>query len=457
MKHKQTFHKNIYIKVSIMLAFLLTSLGCKKDLPVEKIDLETGYQLIEWNKKLTEVMISDVFTPPVASRIYAYSNIAAYEAIQAAEGNKNSLSQKLNKLSDIPTPQNHHEINATISGVIAFATAGKSLVYNSEAIEKHKEDFISQLEKTEIDTKTLQNSINYGEIVGTHILDWANTDGYHQRSALSRYQLKLNDPGSWKPTPPDYMEAIEPNWNTLRTFVLDSANQFLPEPPTAFDTIPSSQFYQETIAVYDAVKNLSPENLEKAKFWDCNPNISFTKGHIMYYKQQISPGGHWMMIACQVIKEQKLSSLQASETLSKLGITIADAFISCWSEKYKSSLIRPETYINTYIDQNWKPILQTPAFPEYTSGHSVASSSAAIMLTHLFGNNYKFTDSTEIPYGLPARSFDSFTAAAEEAAISRLYGGIHYMPAIENGVKQGTQIGRYIVNNIGNNHRNSDK
>jgi len=193
---------------------------------------------------------------------------------------------------------------------------------------------------------------------------------------------------------------------------------------------------------------LSDENLEKAKFWDCNPNISYTKGHVMYYEQQISPGGHWMMIACQIIEDEGIPYQEGSEILSKLGVTIADAFISCWSEKYKSNLIRPETYINKYIDLDWEPILQTPAFPEYTSGHSVASASAATILTHVFGEGYKFIDSTEIPYGLPARPFNSFREASEEAAISRLYGGIHYMPAIENGVKQGNDIGDYIINKL---------
>ncbi|GAA3510317.1 hypothetical protein GCM10022393_24490 [Aquimarina addita] len=427
---------------------MLIIISCKKEYDSEALDIYTNVQLVAWNKKLTEIMISDVFTPPVASRIYAYPNIAAYEVMNAAGATDHSFATTLNDLTPIPKPDVNQEINYPIASIISFSTVSKSLIYNREMLETYETEFIQKVKETGIDPTLLSNSITFGKSVGNHILDWANKDGYKERSALSRYQIKLNDPASWKPTPPDYMEAIEPNWNTLRTFVLDSANQFSPGTPTAFDTIPSSQFYKETKEVYETVKNLEQENLAKAKFWDCNPNISYTKGHIMYFKQQISPGGHWMMIACQVIEQEKLSPLKASEVLSKVGISIADAFISCWSEKYKTSVIRPETYINTYIDPDWKPILQTPAFPEYTSGHSVASTAAATMLTSIFGENYAFTDSTEIPYGLPARSFNSFNDAAAEAAISRLYGGIHYMPAITNGVEQGKQIGNYVVTNL---------
>ena len=121
-----------------------------------------------------------------------------------------------------------------------------------------------------------------------------------------------------------------------------------------------------------------------------------------------------------------------------------DGFISCWDEKYRSELVRPETIINEHIDENWLPLLQTPPFPEYTSGHSVISGAAGIMLTGMFGDNFAFQDSTERIYGLPDRTFESFNAASDEAAISRLYGGIHYMPAIENGVLQGRSLGRHL-------------
>jgi len=448
MIKNQVLRKISPIKSIVLVTLIVTILGCKEEYNKDIIDNYTKNQLVVFNRNLTKVMISDIFTPPVASRIYAYSNVAAYAVMSSKDSTSFDFTKKLNNLKEIPKPIGMQKLDYSIASIVAFSYVGKYLVYNQEVVELYEEDFLKEIQKLGIDKEILNNSIAYGEIVGKHILDWANRDGYKERTALSRHQLKMKDAGTWKPTPPDYMDAIEPNWNTLRTFVLDSANQFLPEAPTTFDSIPSSKFYKETLVVYDAVKNISNENLDKAKFWDCNPNISYTKGHVMYYEQQISPGGHWMMIACQIAEDEGISYLESSEILSKLAVTISDAFVSCWSEKYKSNLIRPETYINKYIDLEWKPILQTPAFPEYTSGHSVASASAATILTHLYGEGYKFIDSTEIPYGLPARPFNSFREAAEEAAISRLYGGIHYMPAIVNGVNQGNIIGDYIINKL---------
>ena len=126
-------------------------------------------------------------------------------------------------------------------------------------------------------------------------------------------------------------------------------------------------------------------------------------------------------------------------------MALADGFISCWEEKYNSELIRPETLINRYIDENWTPVLQTPPFPEYPSGHSVVSGAASVVLTRLFGDNFAYDDDTEVRYGLPVRSFTSFNQAAEEAALSRLYGGIHYRAAIDKGLLQGRKLGQHVV------------
>ena len=164
--------------------------------------------------------------------------------------------------------------------------------------------------------------------------------------------------------------------------------------------------------------------------------------------KKISPGAHWMgitKIACRKTKSDFNKTLYA---YTKASIAMNDAFISCWDEKYRSNLIRPETLINEHIDQNWKPILQTPPFPEYTSGHSVVSGAASTVLTDVFGDNFSFDDDTEVPYGLPVRSFTSFTQAADEAAISRMYGGIHYRAAVEVGVKQGRDLGQFVINNL---------
>ncbi|WP_281542074.1 vanadium-dependent haloperoxidase [Maribacter aestuarii] len=429
------------------LLCILFAFACKAPHNQAALDAYFEDGIMLYNRKLTDVIVADIFTPPVASRIYAYSNIAAYEGIRFMEPQKLSLAGQLNHLDSIPTPDPNRTYYYPLTSLIAFTEVAKKLVFDLERMEKLQMDLISEVQEIGIDKDIHDNSVELGKSIAESVLARASEDGYLRRTALPRYSVS-DDPGRWRPTPPDYMEAIEPHWNTIKPFVLDSAGQFDPGLPTEFEIDEDSQFFNEARAVYQAVLEVRPEQLEIAKFWDCNPNISTTKGHVMYFQQQISPGGHWIHIAAQVLEAENKSIVEEHAILAQTSIAIADAFISCWDQKYKSSLTRPETFINNYIDPNWEPLLQTPAFPEHTSGHSVASTAAATVLTKLIGENYKFTDSTEVPYGLPTRTYNSFLEASQEAAISRFYGGIHYKPAIELGVEQGRNVGEFVLNSL---------
>jgi len=244
------------------------------------------------------------------------------------------------------------------------------------------------------------------------------------------------------------MDAVEPHWNKIRTFAIDSASQFRPGSHTTFSVDKKSQFFKEAMEVHDMGVNLTPEERQIASFWDCNPFVMNVKGHVMFATKKISPGGHWMNITHVACLGAKADFARSAEAYARVAISLVDGFISCWDEKYRSTLVRPETYINQYIDEEWVPLLQTPPFPEHTSGHSVISGASAVALTKLFGDNFAFTDSTEVEFGLSVRSFKSFEEACSEAAISRMYGGIHYRPACENGLKQGRQVGEFIAQKI---------
>jgi hypothetical protein len=230
--------------------------------------------------------------------------------------------------------------------------------------------------------------------------------------------------------------------------VLDSSNQFPPKEPLILDLKKGSPFQKQLNEVFELTNNLTQEQVDIAKFWDCNPYVTHHKGHSMFATKKITPGGHWIGITSVATRQAKSSFEDTVNAYANVSISIFDSFISCWDEKWKTLIVRPETLINQYYDEEWLPLLQTPPFPEYTSGHSVISRAAAVTLTDLFGENFQFTDSTEIMYGLPERSYNSFLHASEEAAISRLYGGIHYMMAITEGVEQGQKVGDYIVNKI---------
>jgi hypothetical protein len=152
-----------------------------------------------------------------------------------------------------------------------------------------------------------------------------------------------------------------------------------------------------------------------------------------------------MYIACIAAKQRKISLEQTIQVVSLTALTLYDAFISCWAAKYDTDRVRPETAINKYLDVRWQPLLQTPPFPEYTSGHSVISAATAETLSFLMGDTLNYVDDTEVIFELAPRRFTSFRQAAAEAGISRLYGGIHFRDAIEQGQRQGVMVGRHIV------------
>ncbi len=429
----------------IILTASFYLIGCTEQSDYQNIITDGAYQ-IQAQDKLTTVIIHDIFSPPVASRIYTYPSIAAYEVTALADPDYSSMMGQLNGF-ELTAFDTVGEIYYPLASLEAYYKVATALIFSEDMMNTHREETYKKLKDQGIPKRVFDRSLKLGEDVAAHVIAYSKKDNYHQSRSFEKYSVK-NDPNTWQPTPPAYMEGIEPHWNKIRPFVLDSASQFKALPPTPFSSDKDSQFYKEAVEVFTVLNDLTPEQRDIAMFWDCNPYKVNVKGHVMFAEKKITPGGHWMGIAAISSKTAQQDWKGTSETLAFTGLAIFDAFIACWDEKYKSVLIRPETYINKYIDEDWLPVLQTPPFPEYTSGHSVASNAAAKALTNLFGEPFHFVDSTEVAYGLPIREFDSFQQAADEAAISRLYGGIHYMPAIVNGSTKGTQIGEHLVERV---------
>ena len=428
----------------LLIGIIISCSSPKVDYKAKVQDPEFIHRSI---KEITDLIVHDIFSPPVASRIYAYASVAAYEALIPEDKNYVSLAGQVNGLQPVPKPEPGMEYCFPLASVQAALKVGKTLVFSEDKMEAFYNGMMQEFRDAGVPEDVFNRSVEYGTKVADHILAWSSKDNYKQSRSFPKYSI-LNDPATWKPTPPAYMDAVEPHWNKIRTFVMDSAQQFKPAPPLAFSTKKGSPFYNEANEVYEVGKNLQVEQRAIASFWDCNPFVMNVKGHVMFATKKISPGGHWMNITRVACNQAKANTLQATEAYVRVSLSLIDGFISCWDEKYRSKLIRPETYINQYIDENWVPLLQTPPFPEYTSGHSVISGSAAVALTNLLGDNFAFTDSTEVEFGMPARSFKSFIQASEEAAVSRMYGGIHYTRACETGKVQGRAIGTFIAKKI---------
>lgn len=434
--------KNYYIPLLATVIFMLVS--CKDNSEPIEITTDDFHNSVD---KVVETMVHDIFSPPVASRVFAYPNIAAYEII--AQGNKNyeSLKNKITHLGAIPEADQSKNINYQLAALVAHIDISKQLIFSQKQIVQFRDSLYqawSSKNKSEF-----EDSKAYGLEVSNFVFQWMQKDNYNQTRTMPKFKTDSKNEGRWSPTPPAYMDGLEPHWSKIRTFVLDSASQFKPIAPPKFSMEKNSAFYKELKEVYDISNEITKdgdtsEEILIAQFWDCNPYVSVTRGHLMFALKKITPGAHWIGITKIACKTKELDLNETIYAYTKTSIAIADAFISCWDEKYRSNLIRPETLINKYIDDKWEPILQTPPFPEYTSGHSVVSGAAAAVLTDIFGDNFNFLDDTETIYGLPIRPFSSFNAAAEEAAMSRMYGGIHYRAAVEVGIGQGQKVGSLI-------------
>ncbi len=396
----------------------------------------------------TNILVHDIFSPPVASRNYAYTSIAAYEAARHLNPNFVSLGGQLNGLSAVPEPEKGLEYCYELAAIKAMLTTGKKFIFSENDFTAFEKSMMEKVDQLHIPKEVHDRSIAYGEAVAKHIMAWADGDNYKQSRSFSKFTIDLKNPSRWRTTPPAFMDAIEPHWNQIRPMSLDSAGQYKPIPHTPFDTTANSPFMKEAMEVYNTGKNLTEEQNLIANYWDCNPYKLNVTGHAMHATKKITPGGHWMSITRIAGIKANSDFVTTAYSYAITSIALFDGFISCWDEKFRSNLIRPESVINQYIDEDWQPLLQTPPFPEYTSGHSVISAASAVALASVYGENFAFTDSTEVRFGLPVREFPSFEAACQEAAISRLYGGIHYQPAITNGVEQGKKIGNHILNTI---------
>jgi len=397
---------------------------------------------------LSEVMLHDVANPPAASRFYAYALLGAYEAAFFGQRQLPDINVKLNVNPGIQPPTPPKNFNLSFCTNYTLLQVGLQIMPSGAMLAEKQKNLVDYFKKKKkLSKEDLEQQIHYAQEIAAQVVRYARADAYNKLSTYTRYTPSKEE-GHWYPTPPEYMGAIEPQWKTVRPFFLDSAKQFAPPPPAAFSKDTTTSFYKQMMEVYQVSKNITAKQSEIANFWDCNPFAVTYSGHMAIGLKKISPGGHWMGIAGIACKKADIPLDSAILIHTMVALTLHDAFISCWQEKYFSDRIRPEAAINKLMDPSWRPILQTPPFPEYTSGHSVVSSSVSVILTYLLGDNFSFTDTSEVYFGIPERQFNSFYEAANEAAISRLYGGIHFRDACENGVAQGKRVGQFVLSSM---------
>lgn len=397
-------------------------------------------------QKLTEVIIHDIFSPPVSSRIYAYTAMAGYEALIPGNKNFNSMAGQINEFESGPKPEADKEYCFPLASAKAMMTMARTLTFTVDKYDDFEKKMYQKFSDAGVPSDVHERSIAYGEEIAKHIIAYSKKDNYLQTRGL-RYSVKTKE-NKWEPTPPQYSDALEPNWMTIRPLVIDSSNQFAPAPVIAYSKDPGSAFQKELKHVYNTVINLTQEQKDIAWFWDDNAFVMNVQGHVMYANKKMTPAGHWMAITKTVCKQTNKDFFETQEAYLKVSLALFDGFIACWDAKFKTEKIRPETAINASFDPKWQPFLQTPPFPEYTSGHSTISASSAEVLTSLLGDNIGFTDSTEYIYDHGVRTFTSFRQAALQSSDSRVFGGIHYVSGCTEGNLAGVKIGQYINTKI---------
>jgi hypothetical protein len=374
-------------------------------------------------------------TPTNAARIYCYLAIAMYESVASSSSSLQSLVGQLTGLRPLPqTPPGRIDASCVMASTAREVT--DYLVRSTNPEEDRLAvlflDQISQRRAAGVPAGVVADSVDHGVRLGRALLVWIVADGY--AGTVGRPYSPPVGESLWKPSPPNFGTAISPYWAEVRPMVLRSADEVTPVAHVPYSTSVGSPFWQQANTTYQTGLALTQSQRETAMFWRDNPHTSGL------------PSGHWMQIARQVCEQQQLSLARSVETYARLGVALHDAFLNCWTWKYRYNLIRPVDYVHRYINPNWQTWVATPAFPEYTSGHSVASAAASRVLTNLFGD-LAFTDENAIPqWG--TRQFGSFREAAQQAATSRLYGGIHYPMAIESGLQQGDAIGSLVVNRL---------
>jgi hypothetical protein len=390
-----------------------------------------------WMELLYNCVRDESFSPPVAARIYGYSGVALYQAVlPGMPGNKPLIGQ-LRDMPDMPAPDSSavYDWSSSANGALYAVIDGmmpNASDFTRQQIAGLRDKLITE-RKQALSADVVDRSFAYGQSVGKAILQWASTDNIARIHEMKYDLPKKLDGSYWAPEADK--KPVEPYWGSLRPLALPAVGMCDEPLKVNYNWTPGSDFWTQANEVRLTVYGLTNEQKAIARYWSDDPHNTGT------------PAGHWIRIETDVAKRLQLKLDKAAEMYALVGITVNDAFISAWREKYEVMFPRPIAFIKRFINADWKSFLPTPSFPEYPSGHSVVSGAAAETLTDLFGV-VSFTDHTHFERGFPERAFPSFEAAAKEAAVSRLYAGIHYRVSIENGLKQGKCIGKTVFNSV---------
>ena len=470
--------------------FLATSaaalfLGCAKQAPAPD-----AQYVGQWLRSSLSFVRSERLGPPVAARISAYGAIALYEGYASdSTSGLRSLAGQMNGLSTLPQRPAGGVDGATVAAeavrVVLDSLFRDGFEKTRRTIDSLAAWQIQDRVAAGVGSELSRRSVAYGNSLGSALLAWAAEDGFFatrrkawtapkQRDqwentvtqdqfvpimlsgesdlvapsnpglamelerAGERFVFTNRPKNSAGTTLPTFnpVRPTEPFWGELRTFALRDADECRPPAPPAYSERPGSDFWKMGKEFADSIAALTEEKRQTALFWADNPVATGT------------PGFHWISVVNLMIDRRKLSAVEAAELNVLVSVAIADAFIGTWKEKYRSMVVRPVAYMHRVFDKHYTTVIPTPPFPEYPSGHSTQSGAAVRVLIARLGDTLSFADSTQVDIGHPPRRFANFTEALKDVAGSRIYAGVHYVPAVVDGVTQGQCIGDRVLERL---------
>lgn len=262
--------------------------------------------------QLTDVIVYDIFKPPVASRIYTYAYLAAYETMRQQYPEYKTMAGIINEFTPVPEPDKNKDYCFPLAAAVSFNKIGEELTFSKDMWIAFTDSFYHQFREMGIPDDVYERSVMYGEKIAEHIIKYSDSDNYRQTRSGEKYTIK-NEPGRWVPTPPTYAAACEPQWNKTRFFTIDSASQFRPAPCAKYDMSPKSEYYKLLRGVYDIGNQLTQEQKDIAYFWDDNAFVTNISGHVMFATKKMTPAGHWIAIARTVLKNKRVDMMKCAE------------------------------------------------------------------------------------------------------------------------------------------------
>ena len=429
--------------VVTVLAISLFLAGCSPDAdPVAPASPATSTYTADVATKWADAELKLIrtgtgFTPPVASRALGYTGVALYEAVVPGMADLQSLAGQLTGLSSLPKPEAGQQYNWNVAANSAEALITKRLFGNATTAQRTTIDSLeTALNQPYRGAAEFDRSVRFGQQVAQAVFDWSRTDGGHE-GYLSNQPTNYVPPvgvGLWVPANSTTGRALQPTWGNNRLFVPADATLPMPALAYSYSTVAGTPYYMQVQELYNTSRTLTAAQRTIALYWADGGST-------------ISPPGHSLSITGIVLRSRNATLATAAEAYARVGIAVADAFVSCWKCKYQYNWQRPITAVQAMLDPTWQPLIATPPFPEFVSGHALQSGAAAQVLEDLFGAQTSFVDNTHQARGagFEPRPFANFAAFADEAAISRLYSGIHFRSANEVGLVEGRKVGRNVT------------